>query len=63
MESDVRGKDGEEQGRVVPYASSAAGQKNGRGSVPEPAQDTADDEWLASATGDPAFLIKSSDTV
>jgi hypothetical protein len=62
MESDVRGKNDEEQGRVVPYASRAAGQ-SGPGSVPEPAQDKADDEWLAFATGDPAFFIKPSDTV
>ncbi len=62
MESDVRGKVGEEQGRVVPYASHAAGQ-SGPGSVPEPAQDKADDEWLTFATGDPAFFIKPSDTL
>ncbi len=60
-ESDVR-KDGKEQGRVVPYASSAVGQ-SGPGGVSEPAKDTADDEWLASATRDPAFFIKPSDTV
>ena len=61
-ESDVRGKVGEEQGRLLPHGKPAVGQ-DGPGSVPEPAQDKADDEWLAFATGDPAFFIKPSDTV
>jgi hypothetical protein len=61
-ESEVRAEVGEEQGRVVPYASPAVG-PGGPGNVPEPAQDKADDEWLAFATGDPAFFIKPSDTV
>lgn len=61
-ESDAGGKVGEERGRAVPHASPAVGQ-GGPGSVPEPAQDKADDEWLAFATGDPAFFIKPSDTV
>ncbi len=42
------------------FASRAVEQTN-PGS--EPAQDKAEDEWLASATGDPAFFIKPSDTV
>jgi hypothetical protein len=62
MESDVRSKVGEEQGRVAHHATRAVGQRN-PGSVPEPAQDNADDEWLAFATGDPAFFIKPSDAV
>ena len=60
-ESDVR-NDGEEQRHVVPYGARRVGQ-DGPGSVPEPVQDSADDEWLASATGDPAFFIKPSDAV
>ena len=61
-ESDVRGKVREEQERVVPYSSPAVGQ-GGPGSVPDQTQDKADDEWLALATGDPAFFIKPSDTL
>ena len=61
-ESDVVGTVGEEQGRLLPHGKPAAGQ-GGSGSVREPAQDKADDEWLAFATGDPAFFIKPSDTV
>jgi hypothetical protein len=60
-ESDVRGELGEEEGRVAPYSARRVGH-SGPGSVPEPAQDKADDEWLAFATGDPAFFIKPSDT-
>jgi hypothetical protein len=61
-ESDVHGKVDEEQERLLSYASPAVGQ-GAPGSVPEPAQGKADDEWLAFATGDPAFFIKPSDTV
>jgi hypothetical protein len=57
-DSDVRGKIGEEQRRLLP----AAGQGDS-GSVPEPAKRKADDEWLEFATEDPAFFIKPSDTV
>jgi hypothetical protein len=61
-EIDVRGKVGEEQGRLLPHASPAGG-KGDTGSVAEPAKRKADDEWLELATGDPAFFIKPSDTV
>jgi hypothetical protein len=59
-ESGVR-KAGEEQGRLLPHASPAGGTGD-TGSVPEPANRRADDEWLAFATEDPAFFIKPSDT-
>jgi hypothetical protein len=59
-ESDVRGKLGEEQGRLLPHASPAG--KGDTGSVAKPAQGKADEEWLAFATEDPAFFIKHSDT-
>jgi hypothetical protein len=61
-ESDVRGKVGEEQGRLLPDLSPAAGQDGVR-NASEPAKRKADDEWLALATEDPAFFIKPSDTV
>ena len=60
-ESDVRGEAGDERGRPLPQASPAAG-RGDVGSVPEPARGKAEDEWLAFATGDPAFFIKPSDT-
>ena len=60
-ESDVRGKIGEEQGRLLPHASPAGG-KGDTGSVAKSAQGKADEEWLAFATEDPAFFIKHSDT-
>jgi hypothetical protein len=61
-ESDVRGKVGEEQERLLSYASPAV-EQGAPGSVPEPAQGKADDEWLDFATGDPAFFIKPTGTV
>jgi hypothetical protein len=60
-ENDVRGKVGEEQGHPVSQAPPVAGEGD-LGSVPEPAQRKADDEWLGFATEDPAFFIKPSDT-
>ena len=60
-ESDVHGKVGEERGRLLPGAPPAVGRDGGQ-NAPEPAKRKADDEWLAFATEDPAFFIKSSDT-
>ena len=60
-ESDVHGKVGEEKGSLLPGVPPAVGRDEVR-SAPEPAKRKADDEWLAFATEDPAFFIKSSDT-
>ena len=61
-ESDVRGEAGVENGQILPGASTAADQGEA-GDAPGPAKRTADDDWLAFAAEDPAFFIKTSDTV
>ena len=61
-ESDVHGKVGEESGRLLPGVPPAVGRDGGRNAT-ESAKRKADDEWLAFATEDPAFFIKSTDAV
>lgn len=61
MNGDARSRgDGEGTGDTKPYVTSLAG----RGEVETPSKplgSAANDDWLASATGDPAFFIKPSD--
>jgi hypothetical protein len=61
-ESDVRGKVGEEQGRLLPDVPPAP-EQDGVRDASGPAKREADEEWLELAAEDPAFFIKYSDTV
>ena len=61
-ESDVRGEAGVEKGPTLPDVSLVADQGVPR-DTPGPAKRKADDEWLEFAAEDPAFFIKTSDTV
>jgi hypothetical protein len=61
-DSDVRGKVGKEQGRLLPDVPPAPG-RDGVRNAPEPAERKAEEEWLEFATEDPAFFIKHPDTV
>jgi hypothetical protein len=61
-ESDVHDKVGEERGRLLPGVPPAVGRDGGRNAT-ESAKRKADDKWLAFATEDPAFFIKSTDAV
>jgi hypothetical protein len=60
-ESDVRNETGVEKGQFLPDVSPDEG-KGDAGTVSKPAKRKTDDEWLAFATEDPAFFIKTSDT-
>lgn len=61
-ESDVRGEAGLEKGQTLPGVSTGADLGEVK-DAPGPAKRTADDDWLAFAAEDPAFFIKTSDTV
>lgn len=61
-ESDVRNEAGIEESRQLPDVAPGAEQGEVK-DAPKPAKRKADDEWLAFAAEDPAFFIKTSDTV
>jgi hypothetical protein len=61
-ESDVRGEAGVEKGQTLPDVSTGVDQGEAR-DAHRPAKRDADDDWSAFAAEDPAFFIKTSDTV
>lgn len=61
-ESDVRGEVGLEKGQALPDLA-PVGDHGEPGDARRPAKRKADDDWMAFAAEDPAFFIKTSDTV